>query len=201
MSITWEDGFHERDAAYYAAVGYLCHQYNTLEHFVYGLACDLMGVERGFHGLLFRHLGIQSLQTFLAEYAAAKSPPDVREGIAYANKYVDLCRQNRNLIVHGSPSSDPWTAEPIIRSPADKNRPKTREYPISVEAVRRVCGECETAGWLFIRLQFVLLPDEHKTGFAEVGLGMRALPARPPLPVALASTPHVPPKREDPLQS
>lgn len=193
MSFTWDDGFHERDTAYYAAVGYLCHQWNNVEHFVYGMASDIMQVERKYHGILFRHLSIKSLQEFLEDYASERLPAATLEAVKFANAYVERCRVNRNVIIHGTPSSDPYTGTPIIRTRADKNRRIAKNYPISLEEIRRVCDDCDTAGWLLIRLQFLVLPEDKKAALQKAGFGAPALPERPPLPELLAGNPHTPP--------
>ena len=194
MSFTWRSGFDERDTEYYAAVGFLCHQWNGVEHFVYGLASDAMQLERRFHGILFRHLGIKAVQTFIEDYAIEHLEAETLAQIRHVNAYVDRCRINRNTIVHGLPTSDPQSGQPMVRAPADRNRRTARNYPISVNAIRQVCDECEIAGLQLIQLQFLVMPDEKRAEFLENhiwGPGWeQSLHLKQPLPELLVANPH-----------
>lgn len=192
MSNTWPGGFHEQNTAYYASVGYLCHQWNNVEHFVYSLGSVTLSMPLKMHGILFRHMGVMSVLSFVEDYVAEHLRTDDHEQIKHVKKYVDRCRMNRNIIIHGFPESDAETGENFIRSMPDKNRKIAKSAPISVEAVRRVCEECEEAGMLLIHAQFLVDPSDHLQSLFGEQIE-RTRYAKPPLPVFLGETPRDPP--------
>jgi len=203
MSHTWEGGFHESATSYYAAVGYLCNQWGHVEHFVYSLGAVALNMPLKMHGILFRHMGVVSVMQFIQDYVAEHHPRPHFEQIKHVKAYVDLCRKNRNLIVHSTPD----TAEDgtsILRASPDKNRKVSREYPISTEMVRRVCDECETAGWLLIRAQIILSPKETLQELEKTKMWARIEPtlfSKPPLPTDLAANPRIARMLQDQPQS
>lgn len=195
MSHTWPGGFHEANTGYYAAVGYLCHQWNNVEQFVYSLATQMMDVPFQMRNILFRHMGVPSTMIFIEDYSSTNHEPTVFEQLKHVCKYVDRCRVNRNLIIHGFPTNDPETGAKIIESRPDKNRKIAKSVPISIEAVRRVCMECERAGWLLIRGQFIVAPPEQQSKLRTSSLWEQIEPTlflKPPLPELLAVIPHGP---------
>lgn len=196
MSHTWEGGFHETATGYYAAVGYLCHQWNNVEHFVYTLAAESLRLPNNMRTVLFRHMGVTSAISFINEYAEANFSEEAQKALAYATTYADRCRINRNLIVHGFPENTNSGVD-LIRSVPDKNRPSARLFPITIEAVRQVCRDCETAGMLLVRGQLIVAPDEIKVSLRKLPNWPefeKVLHARPPLPVLLTATPQTSPK-------
>jgi hypothetical protein len=204
MSITWDRGFHPDDAAYFAAVGFLCHQWNSVEETYHGLPCDIMGVGRQFHTLLFRHFGIRTVGTFLTDYAKSYiSDAETIEQIKHVNAFVERCRTNRNIIVHGLVTDNPNTGMALIRTREDKNRSEPKHFVRSLKTVRRCCDDCEQARNTVIALQCLVVRSdkphpfeigyEKKTG--KPGSWREMLLAKPPLPHALGETPF--PGRQD----
>lgn len=159
MTVTWDNGFHERHTAYYAAVGYLCQQWNVVESLYYGIPCDIMKLSRGYRKLLFRHMGTTTIAEFLSDYAAEHLSEKSQKQISHVNTYVDRCRQNRNLIVHGIRTTEPNSAQDAIRRNPDRKRKTVELFAVGLNDIRRVCEECDTAGGLVVRLQFHF--EEH----------------------------------------
>lgn len=205
MSHTWPGGFHEDNTSYYAAVGYLCHQWNNVEHFVYSLANETLHLPNKTRSILFRHMGVTSAMVFVLDYASANHPAETQAQLKHVHNFVDRCRINRNLITHGFPENDVETGEQLLRSVPDKNRKFTRTVPISIEAVRRACMECETAGMLLVRAQLLVSPKDIMETIMRLPTwpkdGEKALYAKPPLPVSLAENPQRSPTPKRPRQS
>jgi len=200
MSHTWEGGFHESATSYYAAVGYLCNQWGNVEHFVYSLGAVALHMPLSMHGILFRHMGVVSVLSFIQDYVAEHHAATHLEQVQHIKAYVDRCRKNRNLIVHSTPRNSDEGA-PILRTSPDKNRKVSKEYPISVEMVRNVCDECETAGWLLIRAQFFLSPQKLQDDLKATQFWEGIEPTlflKPPLPADLGANPHIARTLQDP---
>jgi hypothetical protein len=204
MTHTWEGGFHESNTSYYAAVGYLCHQWNNVEHFVFSLASETLRFPFKQRAMLFRHLGVMSAMEFIEDYAAANHTVDVQEQLKHAFLYTNNCRINRNIIVHGFPGNDSETGAEMIRTEPDRNRKLGKTLPISIEAVRHVCMECEEGGMLLIRAQFLVIPAEMQEGLKTGKFWPqleKALFLKPPLPKLLTEIPHTShtlPTRDEP---
>lgn len=201
MSHTWDRGFHESATSYYASVGYLCNQWGHVEHFVYTLGAVALDMPLKMHAILFRHMGVVSVMSFIQDYVAEHHPATHLEQIRHVNAYVDRCRKNRNLIVHSTPRTAE-DGESILRTSPDKNRRVAKEYPISTEMVRQVCDECENAGWLLIRAQFILSPEAAQNELKKTptwGAIERKLFLKPPLPADLAANPHIARTLQEPL--
>lgn len=180
---------------FYAAIGHLCQQWIAVEYLYSRLASEMIGLKREKHDLLFRHLGIVAISDFLRDYAEAqKKPGSTREQIAHVTKYVNQCRINRNAIVHGSATVESMDSI-RMQSPADKNRASKREFAVSLEDIRRVSDECETAGILSVRLQILISRKNLKTLKGIFGTEWRSiLHAKPALPKLVAVSPQTHPK-------
>jgi hypothetical protein len=188
--------WHKGEKDYYAAVGFLCNQWNIVEWFFYRLATDMLHLGREKHDVLFRHFGIVAIAQFLNEYAAdhVKSE-DTRQQLKFVTEFVDRCRINRNSIVHGI-AHYRSEAEFEISSVADQRRPKGRKFPVKLADVQQCCNDCEWAGMLVIRMQFLVGKGGLKTAKSAFGASWReVLHAKPSLPKALvAVNPQTPPK-------
>ena len=192
MNHTWENGFHESSTSYYAAVGYLCHQWNNVEHFVYSLASEAIQFPFKQRLILFRHMGVRSAMEFVEDYASTHHTPDVQEQLKYAFQFANGCRINRNIIVHGFPENDSETGTEVIRTVPDRSRKTAKTLPISIEAVRRVCDDCEKGGMLLIRAQYLVISVEARESLKS-GVNWpqieRVLFLKPPLPKLLTEIP------------
>lgn len=155
-----------------------------------------MRMKRTKHDLLFRHLGTVAIGIFMREYAEANiKSKDTREQLEHVTQYVNACRVNRNAIVHSWPNLNDSSESITLKSWADKQRPKTREFTVKISDVRRVCEDCETAGLLSVRLQFLFGKGGIKYAKRLLGPEWRAsLHAKPALPKLLGVNPHKPQK-------
>lgn len=202
-NITWADGFHERDAPYYAAVGYLCHQWNSVEYFTYSLGPKAMGLPLNTHDILFRHMSILAVQNFVVDYTRRQHDDETANQVEHVNQYVDVCRRNRNIIVHSSPTHDFKTSVEILRSRPDKNRKEAKHYSRSTAEVRRVSDDCEVAGQMLINLELLISPPQERermlASLFPDGDWRDRLLLKLPLPLILASNPQDLPERSEPL--
>lgn len=194
----WRPWGGEDRKEYYAAVGYLCNQWNIVEWFFYRLATDMLHLGRDKHDVLFRHFGIVAISQFLNEYAASHiKQKATRDHLKHVTEFVNNCRINRNSIVHGIASAK---GDELfeVRSQADQRRPKGRKFPVSVADVRQCCEDCERAGKLAMGLQFLLDKDGPKTARAIFGPRWRLrLLSKPSPPKILgAENPHTAPKQK-----
>lgn len=183
---------NNRDVEFYTGVGLLCHHWNIVERFYFHLASDIMRLPRSKHDVLFRHLGIVAISSFLREYAQDNiKVAATHEQIEHVIKFVDKCRKNRNTIVHGFATIDGNFDVIKIRTAADKYRPKTREFAVSLHDIGRACNDCEMAAWLCIALQFLFFKKGVKLAKSLLGADWRArLHVKPPLPRLLAVNPQ-----------
>lgn len=196
----WHPWIHKGHKEYYAAVGYLCHQWNTVESLYSHLASDIMGFQDyKKHDIIFRHFGIVSIGEFMLEYADAHIPfEDAKLQLRHVVSYVNVCRINRNTIVHGFPEIGFDSADINFRSSPDNKRPKAREFKISIQDVQNTCDSCETAGLLAIRVPFLLTEQSRKLAKTQfAGKWNSLLLAKPPLPKQLGpENPQILAKRE-----
>lgn len=196
MSNTWDGAFHESATSYYAAVGYLCHQWNNVEHFVHSLGAETLRLEFKTKSIVLRHIGVTSILTLIQEYSERHFAPEVHACLKHTSAYVDRCRINRNSIVHGFPETDSETGAEILRHMPDRQRAKPRTMPISTGAVRQVCMECEVAGTLLIRGQFLVAPPDKLLALRRSetwAVLEQGLYAKPALPESLVANPQKPP--------
>lgn len=195
MNQEWNPAGYLPRKEYYAAVGYLCNQWNVVEHFYYQLASGLLGLEYKQKDILLRHFGTVAIGQFLNEWAAEKvKSKETREQLAFVSKYVEICRVNRNAIVHGI-FAIVGDALFEITSKADQRRAKSRKFTVSLSEVRQCSMDCEHASSLCIGLQFALSHKGMRTAKKLFGPRWRArLLAKSPLPRELAGNPPNPPK-------
>jgi hypothetical protein len=180
-----------KEKEYYASVGYLTQQWNVLEILYCHRASDIMGLKRADHDLIFRHLGTVSIGTFMNEYAERHiKSVEARDQLAHVTKFVDLCRINRNAIVHGWVREYGDLSDIKITSRADQRRRNKTEFSISIEDIARVCDDIQMAG----RLTFAMSLLFRKKGVSKamqklIGADWRSrLHAKPPLPKLVAAS-------------
>jgi hypothetical protein len=185
-----------RWSEFYAAVGYLCQQWNVLELLYVHRASDIMGLKRAKHDLIFRHLGIVAIGEFMNDYAASHiKSKATRDQLAYVTNYVNGCRVNRNVIVHGWARSDSDQAAMKMTSKADQRRRKQSDFFVTLADINRVCDEIEMAGRLTVALSFLIGRGGVKTAKNLLGADWRPrLHAKPLLPKFVGAKPQTPPK-------
>jgi hypothetical protein len=193
----WKPWGSDDRKEYYAAVGYLCNQWNIVEWFYYRLATDMLHLGREEHDVLFRHFGIVAISQFLKEYAAKHvKAKATREQLQFVTDYVMSCRINRNAIVHGIASvsiDGPFE----VMSQADQRRPKPRKFYVTIPEVRQCCDDCERAGKLVMAMQFLLGKEGPTTARSIFGRRWRLrLLSRPGVPKILGASPQAAPKQK-----
>jgi hypothetical protein len=198
----WND--HAKEKEYYASVGYLTQQWNILEMLYCHRASDIMGLKRADHDLIFRHLGTVSIGTFMNEYAERHiKSAAARDQLAHVTNFVNLCRINRNAIVHGWVREYGDLSHIKISSRADQRRRNKTEFSISIEDIARVCDDIQMAGRLTLAMSFLI----HKKGVSKamqklIGADWQTrLHAKPLLPKLVAASPQKHQKRAVPPRS
>jgi hypothetical protein len=201
MDDYWEKAPYRKE--YFAFVGLLCNQWAAVERLYAHLASDIMGASRKRHDILFRHFGFAGLSMFLQEYAAATvRRKEFREHIAHVTKYVDVCRRNRNLIVHGFNAEINERSVATVRIYPDQRRAKTKTFRVSAKDVQRVCDNCEVAGRLIIQCQFLVSKRGVSGARRMFGDRWRArLLSKPALPRYLGENRRKPRKQKHPPRS
>ena len=196
MTKPWKPWRREGQADYYAAVGYLCAEWNAVERIYSYLASDMMRLNRDKHDLLFRHMGIIAIGSFMQELAVAnKKPRESIEQLEHVTKFVNICRINRNAIVHGHSDSDFDPKAIRMMSVPDRSRQRALHFTVSLPDVQRVCDDCSLIAVLALRLQF-LFPRLRVGDMQDLfgGSWREKLFAKPPLPKLLAENPPKSPR-------
>jgi hypothetical protein len=187
----------EEQRLHYLAVGILSERWNILERFFSWLASDIQGAfDRRDHDMLFRHLGDLSLVAFIKEYAKTHiSDEAIVAQVDLVCCHYDVCRINRNLIVHSTRESGSTITETILFRTPDKNRPLRALVTLDLAAIQRVADEIENAAYLILWLGQAIyshyLPDSGVSRYHRDDPEARArwLP-RSPVPKILAKPPQ-----------
>lgn len=176
----WIKTHQELPPAHLHALGCLSLYYNSCEHALFGLFCDVANVTEKRGRILVHDMDSARIWQRISDFAEIDLDAEMLAHIEHARRIFDVCKSNRNSYIHAILGASDTPDKPLGLKFQKGKFFKPKSVDDSLETIRRVADEIEMASryiaTLGLRIHFYRNEKVQPAGERPPSLGKPAIP-------------------------